>query len=296
LIEVNKIYHGDSFELINDIPDNSVDLILEDMPYGTTACDWDQGKISDEQKDFLKWFNDIPFDTTFQNESYLLYWEMLSNFLQSLFKLPIDLAEYWKSRKRIIKDNGAIVLTGSQPFTSMLVMSNLRMFKYEWIWKKSRASNPMMSKLQPMRYHENAIVFYLNHPIYNPIRWKGNKSHATKDVISTVRIHGNRKSFSKANTSDEKYPMSIIEINSTNNVLNIHPTQKPSELFEYLIKTYTNENDLVVDGFAGSGTTGVAAIKTNRNFICIEKDFPMFQKAEKRIKREQSILKLNFAA
>ena len=225
MLEVNKIYHGDSLELINDIPDKSVDMILEDMPYNITACKWD---------------------------------------------VKIDLEQYWKSRKRIIKDNGVIVLTASQPFTSMLVMSNLKMFKYDWVLDKKSVTNFAAVKYQPLRRHESILVFYNKNTTYNPMMRKetilgnfGKKSTTGGNVCGKLGL--NYK-------TQVGYPVSIIQFRRPNNLDkdgNLHSSQKSVDLFRYLILTYTNENDLIVDGFAGSGTTGVAAIKTNRNFICI---------------------------
>ena len=299
MLELNKIYHGDCFELIEQIPDKSVDMIIEDMPYGTTACKWDQGKISEDQKLFLKWFDDIPFSITFQNERYLFYWEMVYNFIEKLFKLPIDLAEYWQSRNRIIKDNGVIVLTASQPFTSLLVMSNLKMFKYEWIWYKNKSGNTFLYKISPMKRTENILVFIngviipQNEPnlTFNHSAKIGNKLMKTVMKNVGVQNSGTRKdSAYKKYFGNTGYCDNVLKYNIDPN--GIHSTQKPVALFGYLIKTYTNEGNLVIDGFAGSGTTGIACLKTKRNFICIEKDLVMFKKAERRIKTEQSKLTL----
>ena len=220
---MTKLLQGDCLELMKDIPDGSVDAIITDPPYGTTACKWDSV---------------IPFE-------------------------PM-----WAELKRIIKPNGAIVLFGSQPFTSALVMSNVKMFKYEWVWNKSLAGNGILAKKQPLKIHENVVVFNSN--IYIPemrkgkARWKG----GIKDKHGT---------FSNAEApkvwSDEYYPTSIIDISGAGmRSGRVHPTQKPVALFEYLIKTYTNEGDLVLDNVAGSGTTGVACQNLNRDFILIEKE------------------------
>lgn len=248
-MEINKIYHGDSFELINDIPDNSVDLILEDMPYNQTRCEWD---------------------------------------------VKIDLEKYWESRKKIIKENGVIVLTASQPFTSFLVTSNIELFRYEWIWEKTKSTGFLDCSYRPMRSHENILVFYNLKPTYNPQKRQGDPWVRGR-VKRPKSCWGEQAAHYAKNETGERQPKSIILVSNPNND-SLHPTQKPVVLFEYLIKTYTNESDIVFDGFSGSGTTGVAAIRTNRNFICIEKDLAIFQKAEKRIKREQSILKLKLVA
>ena len=295
MLELNKIYHGDCFELIEQIPDKSVDMILEDMPYGTTACKWDQGKISEDQKLFLKWFDDIPFNITFQDESYLFYWEMFCDLFNKLFRQPIDLAEYWKSRKRIIKDNGVIVLTASQPFTSLLVMSNLKMFKYFWYWNKKIPSCMLRAKYRPLNQIEDICVFSIDgkKTRYNPQKIKRDKIIKSGGNVASKELHNNflKKEYRK--TYQYKEPITLITFDKIRRNL-LNPTQKPVPLFGYLIKTYTNEGDLVVDGFAGSGTTGEACLRTKRNFICIEKDLEMFQKAEKRIKIEQSKLTFQF--
>ena len=237
-----NLLHGDCLELMKDIPDKSVDMILCDLPYGTTACKWD---------------TIIPFE-------------------------PL-----WEQYERVIKDNGAIALTASQPFTSALVMSNTKLFRYEWVWRKSRPSNPFLAKKQPLRYHENVLVFYKKQPTYNPVMKKGEKNHATKGFASKHNIQNVQYQWD-ANTSDLKYPSSVIDIKSTDSTRNLHPTQKPVELMEYLIKTYTNEGDTVLDNTMGSGTTGVACINTNRNFIGIELDEKYFEIAKQRISEAQN--------
>jgi len=224
-LAVNEIHEGDCLEVMRDIPDGSIDMILCDMPYGTTACKWDTV---------------IPFE-------------------------PL-----WEQYERIIKDNGAMVFTASQPFTSALIMSNLKKFRYELIWEKTIATNPFSSHKQPMKKHENICIFYKKQPIYNPQFEKGkpytdrgnrkNKRSAQREMNKTAIIN-----------NGYRYPSSV-KIFSNGNKNSLHPTQKPVPLFEYLIKTYTNENEIVLDNCIGSGTTAVAAINTNRNFIGIEQD------------------------
>ena len=228
MLEINKIYEGDCLEVMKQIDDNSIDLVLCDLPYGTTACKWD---------------TIIPFE-------------------------PL-----WKQYKRIIKDNGAIVLTASQPFTSILVMSNIEMFKYEWIWIKSHPSNSLLAKKQPLKYHENIVVFYNMKPTYNPQFTVGNINHSRKrkDGMNS-NILGAKINIVELKYDGKKYPKSYIQDNSYLRGNLLHPTQKPVALFEYLIKTYTNEGDLVLDNCAGSGTTGVACQNLNRNYILIEKE------------------------
>ena len=235
-----NLLHGDCLELMKSIPDKSIDAIITDPPYGTTACKWDSV---------------IPFD---------LMWEQLN---------------------RIIKDNGAIVLFGSQPFTSALIMSNIKMFKYEWIWKKERPTNPLLCKKQPPKYHENILVFYNNQPTFNPTKVlrkeenkRNNKPRNYKDATKTHTEKYGDMVLSGSN--DLIYGSNILEIPMQRG---LHPTQKPIALMEYLIKTYTNENESVLDFTMGSGSTGVACINTNRNFIGIEMDDKYFEIAKKRI-------------
>lgn len=257
---------GDCLELMKEIPDKSIDMILCDLPYGITACKWD--KI-------------IPFESL------------------------------WKQYNRIIKDNGAIVLFGSQPFTSKLVISNIEMFKYEWIWEKQKASNFMSAKFQPLKYHENILVFSKNTHNYYPQKYRVleleeikqmnnqqlKKLFESRDYDRFGKID-RRKTINnnyelkethlgtglRVRSKDDgyRYPKSVIKINKSINK-NIHPTQKPVALLEYLIKTYTNENETVLDNCMGSGSTGVACINTNRNFIGMEIDEEYFNIAKKRI-------------
>jgi len=220
------IYEGDCLEIMPTLADKSVDMILCDLPYGTTACKWDAV---------------IPF-------------ELL-----------------WKQYKRLIKDNGAIVLTASQPFTSALVMSNIKWFKYCWVWNKKKGGSPLLSKIQPIRITEDIVIFGKGKIVYNPImtpRDKPTSRGKNRGVISETT--GN--AFIEDKIYTEFYPKNILEISNADQTNKIHPTQKPVALFEYLIRTYTNEGDTVLDNCAGSGTTGVACLNTGRKFILIEKD------------------------
>ncbi|MFA7164628.1 MAG: site-specific DNA-methyltransferase [Desulfoplanes sp.] len=241
---IDTIIEGDCLEIMPSIPDKSVDAIISDLPYGTTACKWDQT---------------IPFE-------------------------PL-----WKEYKRLIKDRGAIVLTASQPFTSALVMSNPVMFKYSWIWSKTNGTNFLNAKNAPIKKHEDVLVFshgtiancsqgLMN---YYPQGLKATrKRHKNRDQTDTTI--GNRPSRQgKFTQTHEGYPTSIIHFQNDNSAL--HPTQKPVALFEYLIKTYTNEGDLVLDSCIGSGTTAIAALNTGRHFIGIEKDARYCEIARKRI-------------
>ena len=240
---INSINNGDCLELMLDIPDKTIDLILCDLPYGTTNCAWD----------IL-----IPFDLLWQNYT------------------------------RIIKDNGAIVLTAAQPFTSMLIMSNLKMFKYCWTWVKNKKTGFLNANKQPLRQTEDIVIFYNKQPTYNP-----QKTHGHKPVNSFVKhtsdgeTLGKTKQGLKGGGQTDRFPSNVIYMDVVNNDNSggdkFHPTQKPVALFEYLIKTYTNEGDLVLDNCAGSGTTGVACKNLNRNFILIEKEQKYCDIAAKRI-------------
>ena len=233
-----ELIQGDCLEKMKDIPDKSIDMILCDLPYGTTACKWD---------------TIIPFE-------------------------PL-----WEQYKRIIKDNGAIVLTASQPFTSALVMSNVKMFKYEWIWNKITARGHLVAKHRPMAQHENILVFGKGKTKYNPQMVLMDKPQKGKSMEAsrTSIMGGKTTKESETIIRTHKYPKTIIMQGVDGKY--IHPTQKPVALFEYLIKTYTNEGDIVLDNCMGSGTTGVACKNLNRNFIGIELDPECFKIAEKRI-------------
>jgi len=206
-------------------------------------------QIDDKSADLI--LCDLPYGVTARNE-----WDNI---------IPFD--KLWEQYKRIIKDNGAIVLTATQPFASMLITSNIEMFKYEWIWEKSKSNGFLNAKKQPLRNHEQVLVFYKSQPIYNPQFHKGKPyDHKEPNKISTN--YGNFKLTRRISNGDY-YPKTIIHFANAKSGTT-HPTQKPVALFEYLIKTYTNEGDLVVDNCIGSGTTAIACINTKRNFIGIE--------------------------
>lgn len=215
----NTVHHADVFELCAKLSDQSVDMILADLPYGTTACSWDTV---------------IPFD-------------------------PM-----WAAFKRIIKPRGAIVLTASQPFTSALVMSNPRMFRHEWIWQKEQGTNPFGSLLGPMKTHESVLVFALQQVAYVPIMTKGRPFRGFYSEKSSIgEVYGRSFSAHKENNGT-RFPTSVVSISTESGQ---HPTQKPVELFAYLIRTYTQPGELVFDPTAGSGTTAVAARQTGRDYI-----------------------------
>ena len=235
-----KLYKGDCLEIMKDIPDGSIDMILCDLPYGTTACKWDVV---------------IPFD------------------------------KLWEQYNRIIKDRGVIALFGSQPFSSLLVASNIKLFRHEWIWNKDKSGNFMNCKFEPMKTHEHILIFGKVKGTYNPImelRDEKNKRN-NKPRLNTSNIISTQEFYTKESKGSDnyKYPTSVKYFNSVRK--GKHPTQKPVELLEYLIKTYTNENELVLDNCMGSGSTGVACINTNRNFVGIELDENYFNIAQNRI-------------
>jgi len=197
--------------------------------------------------------------------------------------IPFD--ALWKQYLRVMKDNGAIVLTANQPFTTDLINSNRKYFRYEWIWEKSKASGFLNAKKMPNKAHENILIFYKKPPLYNPQKYKVDELFLRRKRLIRKSASGNVFNIKRKETiyedSGERYPISVLPISSVGGVE--HPTQKPVLLYEYLIKTYTNENDLILDNCAGSGTTGVACINTNRNYFLIEKEEKYFETAKRRI-------------
>ena len=238
-IPINNIVNADCLEAMNYIKDKSIDLILADLPFGTTNCKWDS-------------------------------------------IIPLD--EMWKHYNRIIKDNGAIVLFAQTPFDKVLGCSNLSMLRYEWIWEKTQATGHLNAKKTPMKAHENILVFYKKQPTYNPIKTQNHKRKVStahhKRNTSTGEIYGKSDDF-KDYDSTERYPRSVQVFASDKQKLNLHSTQKPIALIEYLIKTYSNEGDLVLDNVCGSGTCGCGCKNLNRNFIMIEKDEKYYNIAKK---------------
>ena len=245
MCDMIDLKHGDCLELMKEIPSGSVDMVLTDPPYGTTACKWDSV---------------IPFE-------------------------PM-----WEQLKRVIKPNGAIVLFGSEPFSSALRMSHIKNYKYDWVWDKVSISNPQLAKYQPLKQHENIIVFSINTHNYNPqglvnVAKRKSKSSTVKSGYDGEGKLSHIKRRGDYNQEKTGYPKSIQTFSRESKPL--HPTQKPVALLEYLIKTYTQENETVLDFTMGSGSTGVGCINTNRNFIGIEMDDKYFEIAEKRIKDAQ---------
>ena len=251
-MDINKVYLGDCLEIMPSIGDKSIDMILCDLPYGTTACKWDTV---------------IPFE-------------------------PL-----WREYKRLIKDNGAIVLTASQPFTSALVMSNIKMFKYEWIWQLNAGSNFATTKYQPMKEHENVLIFGNGSTIYNQQRqpradsgYARQKTPLRFDRYQKDGVYGDiLGKVIKKRISKDRCPSSVQRFNRERG---LHPTQKPVALFEYLIKTYTNEGDIVLDNCIGSGTTAIACLNTSRNYIGCELEKKYYDIAFKRIEEAKQKVKL----
>ena len=242
-----ELKKGDCLDRMKEIPPDSVDMVLTDPPYGTTACRWDS---------------------------------------------IIPLEPMWKQLKRVIKPHGAIVMTASQPFTTVLIASNMEMFKYCWVWEKSRATGHVHAKNKPMKKHEDILVFSLGTTVHagqSTTRMMYNPQGLVKKATPTIRkaggasntVMGARPSHRDVLQEYSGYPHSILVIPSEGNTT--HPTQKPVALMEYLVRTYTDVGNTVLDFAMGSGTTGVACKSLNRSFIGIELDPDYFKGAEKRI-------------
>ena len=240
-LDINKIYQGDCLELMNGIPDKSVDMVLCDLPYGTTACKWD---------------TIIPFD------------------------------KLWNQYERVIKDNGAIVLFGSQPFTTTLINSNIKLFKYCWYWEKEKGTGFAFSGKQPLRKIEEICVFYKKQPTYNPQMTEG-KPYTQKRLQESVKGIADNMGRHTTKSDGKRYPKSIIRVEGQAQRHITHPTQKPVSLFEYLIKTYTNEGETVLDNCMGSGTTAIACLNTKRNFIGFELNEEYYNMSLKRISENE---------
>jgi site-specific DNA-methyltransferase (adenine-specific) len=239
-----QLYNDDCFNVFPSIEDGSVDMVLCDLPYGTTACSWD-------------------------------------------FVLPMD--ELWKQYNRICKENAAMVFTASQPFTSNLIYSNIKNFRYEWIWQKPQGTNPLTANIMPLKNHENILVFYRKTPTYNPQMEIGKPYSSFSDENKKLgEVFGDRKSQHRDNPDGTRFPKSVLNFKQEREGL--HPTQKPVALMQYLIKTYSNEGDCILDNTMGSGTTGVAAMITNRKFIGVEKEEKYFLIAKERMNEPRNRL------
>lgn len=240
-IKLNQIILGDCLDVMRNIEDKSIDLVLCDLPYGTTSNKWDS-------------------------------------------IIPLDLL--WTEYNRLIKDTGVVLLTGSQPFTSKLVMSNIEMFKHEWIWKKNRGSNFANTVREPFKEHEQVLVFAKGSPwCYEPILEKRSESGASRVnyEFNAVSESTNYRKFTRASNSQGKELRVPSSVQKFNTEVGLHPTQKPVKLFKYLLETYSSEGDVVLDNCAGSGTTAIACYDLKRNFICIEKEPKYYEIAKKRI-------------
>ena len=231
-----ELWQGDCLELMKNITDGSVDLVLCDLPYGTTRNKWDTV---------------IPLDSL------------------------------WKEYKRVVKKSGAIVLFAQTPFDKILGASNLDMLKYEWIWEKSQGTGHLNAKKMPMKSHENILVFYRQLPTYNP-QWEWGKAYTVTCGKHSTN-YGKQKDKVATVSDGRRYPKDILRFGKAETDKHLHPTQKPVALMEYLIKTYTNDGETVLDNCMGSGSTGVACVNTNRRFIGIELDEGYFNTAKKRI-------------
>jgi DNA modification methylase len=227
---------GDCLDLLPTIADDSINMLLVDLPYGTTACKWDS---------------------------------------------IIPLNKLWEQYNRVCKENAAMVFTAAQPFTTILAASNIQNFKYEWIWEKPQGTNPMNVKIMPLKSHENILVFYRKKPVYNPQMWYSTPYSGFKSETAKIgEVYGEAQSRHRDNPDGSRYPKTILKFRQEKGY---HPTQKPSALMEYLIRTYTNEGETVLDNTMGSGTTGVACMNSGRNFVGIESDEQYYKISEERI-------------
>ena len=248
MLEINQIHQGDCLALMPSIPDKSIDMILCDLPYGTTACEWDS---------------------------------------------IIDMGKLWAEYERVIKDNGAIVLTANNIFTFKLWASNPRLFRYKCVWHKSRMTQFLNANRRPLAQHEDILLFYKNQPTYNPQKEKGTQyrnSHI-KTTIGGKSAYGD-EALARIPTVNNGlyYPSDVISIPSQGSTQ--HPTQKPVALFEYLIKTYTNEGEVVLDNCSGSGTTAIACINANRRYICIEQNEEYVRRSRQRVQDHEPLLRI----
>jgi len=245
-LELNKIYNMDCLEGMSKIPSKSVDMILCDLPYGTTQCKWDVI---------------IPFD------------------------------KLWEQYERIIKDHGAIVLTSAQPFTSLLIASNIKLFKYNWIWEKSKATGYLNSKKRPMVAHEDVLVFAKKQTKYNPQMVQGEPYFKGK-ALRPTDVYGEQRETLVENKDGLRYPRTVQYFKTAESEGEVfHPTQKPVSLFEYLIKTYTDEGEIVLDNCMGSGTTAIACKNLNRQFIGFELDEKYYEIINQRLESMPAIKK-----
>jgi site-specific DNA-methyltransferase (adenine-specific) len=249
-----KLLLGDCLDKLKELDDNSVDMVFCDLPYGTTRNDWDS---------------------------------------------VIELDKLWEQYNRVVKDNGAIVLTAANPFDKILAISNISNFRYDWIWEKNKATGHLNSKKVPLKAHEYVLIFYKKMPTYNPQFTYGHKpmnSVNPKQNIpkpNKLRNYGHMENhIGNPGGSTKRYPRSVIKISVINNDNSDkwHPTQKPVELAEYFIKTYSNEGDVVLDNAMGSGSTGVACVNAKRKFVGIEMNKEYFDKAKLWIEKSKNTI------
>ena len=233
-----ELWQGDCLELMKNIPDGSVDMVLCDLPYGTTRNKWDS-------------------------------------------IIPLD--RLWEQYKRVIKDNGAIVLFSAEPFTSLLITSNIQWFRYDLIWSKTQGSDFLNANRKPLRSHENICVFYKKQPTYNPQKTDGKPYKAKSGETTSSNFGKFNGNHHTENKDGKRCPLSVLRFSGEHNRGKQHPTQKPTDLLEWLIKTYTNDGETVLDNSMGSGSCGVGCVNTNRHFIGIELDEGYFNIAKKRI-------------
>ena len=235
---------GDCLERMKEIPNGSVDMVLADPPYGTTACKWDS---------------------------------------------VIDLTLMWSQLNRVVKPDGAIVLFGAEPFSSILRLSSIKNYKYDWIWEKNTGTNFLHAKRMPIRFTENIHIFIEGASWYNAQKTKGHTPTNSGKGRNTGNIYSGKSNVDYKGGDTERFPKNILKFSTVSNYSRIHPTQKPVDLMEYLVRTYTNEGETVLDFTMGSGTTGVACVNTNRDFIGIEMDENYFNIATKRIQDAQQL-------
>ena len=241
-MEKNIIYHGDCIEGMKTLPDNSVDMVLTDPPYGTTQNKWDT---------------------------------------------VVDMDAFWEEIKRVTKKNSAILIFTQMPFTATVVMSNPKMFRYEWICEKYNSTGFLNAKRMPLKCHENVLVFYEKLPTYNPQMMQG-KPHSRGGTDRQSKNYGSYAD-TKRIISNTYFPRDVLKVNWQDSTRGLHPTQKPVSLCEYFIKTYSNKGDIILDPFIGSGTAAVAAINTERKYIGFEQDDKYFEVAKNRLEKLANI-------
>ena len=282
-LQINNVYNGDCLELMKEIDDKSIDFIFTDLPYGTTHCKWD---------------SILPLNDYVELSSQYFYETDLCQLAKAI-NSSLEYARDWfyKNKKdglwthynRIIKDHGCIALFAQTPFDKALGASNLKMLRYEWIWEKTQATGHLNAKKMPMKAHENILIFYKKLPTYNPQKTTGHTPvHSYTKYVNTqnnTEIYGQLNKELSGGGETDRYPRSVLTFASDKQKSHLHPTQKPLALCEYMIKTYTNPGDLVLDSCAGSCTTGVASINTGRNFICIEKDEAIYRTGAERVRQ-----------